>query len=63
MTGRSRQEIWDEIMRRGLQTTPEYGHEKVLADRFMMLEMDRAMTPTWWEKFVARMDGYRGGRL
>jgi hypothetical protein len=48
----SRQEIWDEIIRRGLQVTPEYGHEKVLADRFLMLEMDRAMTPTWWERLT-----------
>ncbi len=59
MTNRGRQEIWNELMSRGLQITPEYGHEKVLVDRFLCLEMDRAMIPTWRELFAAWWRGER----
>ena len=53
MTDRSRQEIWNELMSRGAQMTPEYGHEKLLVDRFLFFEMDQAMMPTRWESFCA----------
>jgi hypothetical protein len=60
---RSRQQIWNDLMRIGAQITPECGDIYVLIYRSVFLEMDRAMTPTWWEKFVARVERYLGRRL
>lgn len=59
---RSRQQIWNDLMFVGFQVVP-YNESFVMAHRSLLLEMDNAMKPTWWEKFVARVEGYRGGRL
>jgi hypothetical protein len=37
---------------RGVQITPEYGHEYGLVNVGLLREMDRAMEPTLWEKVL-----------
>ena len=58
----SRQDIWDELMHRGVNETPEYGPRFVLVDRDVFTAMDIAMQPNWWERVVIRLRVWKARR-